>query len=70
MAHHVLYSALQGHLCYDGYLWAPFDTLLNVPRLQLFDENKFGTIRPLDVTFPIGRSIPRQVETQATTRPR
>ena len=26
---------------YDGYLWAPFDTLLNVPRLELFDQDRF-----------------------------
>ncbi|KAI0269812.1 hypothetical protein BC834DRAFT_863487 [Gloeopeniophorella convolvens] len=41
MAHHMLYTALQEHPCYDGYLWAPFDTLLNVPRLQLFDQRRF-----------------------------
>ncbi|KII90860.1 hypothetical protein PLICRDRAFT_548746 [Plicaturopsis crispa FD-325 SS-3] len=41
MAHHMLYTAMQAHPCYKGYLWAPFDTLLNVPRLQLFDQDKF-----------------------------
>ena len=41
MAHHMLYTALQEHPCYTGYLWAPFDTLLNVPRLQQFDQNLF-----------------------------
>ncbi|KAI6147328.1 hypothetical protein BKA82DRAFT_4152496 [Pisolithus tinctorius] len=29
MAHHMLYTALQDNECFDGYLWAPFDTLLN-----------------------------------------
>ncbi|KAF8501014.1 hypothetical protein F5888DRAFT_1324947 [Russula emetica] len=52
MAHHMLYTALQEHPCYDGYLWAPFDTLLNVPRLQLFDQNKFW------YHSPFGRYIP------------
>src|ERR1700722_16918163 len=42
MAHHMLYTALKGYDCgYDGYLWAPFDTFLNVPRLQQFDQNRF-----------------------------
>jgi hypothetical protein len=41
MAHHMLYTALKEHECYDGYLWAPFDTLLNVPRLQQFDQDRF-----------------------------
>src|SRR5712691_6105146 len=40
MAHHMLYSALQEHPCYDGYLSAPFDTLLNVPRRQRFDHDR------------------------------
>ncbi|KAH9969575.1 hypothetical protein BC827DRAFT_1262811 [Russula dissimulans] len=52
MAHHMLYTALQEHPCYDGYLWAPFDTLLNVPRLQLFDQNMFW------YHSPFGRYVP------------
>ncbi|KAH9980293.1 hypothetical protein BGW80DRAFT_1556876 [Lactifluus volemus] len=51
MAHHMLYTAMQEHPCYDGYLWAPFDTLLNVPRLQLFDQRNFGTTHLSAVTF-------------------
>src|SRR5216683_1906299 len=54
MAHHMLYTALQEHPCYDGYLWAPFDTLLNVPRLQLFDQNKFW------YHSPFGRYVPNR----------
>jgi hypothetical protein len=54
MAHHMLYSALQEHPCYDGYLWAPFDTLLNVPRLQLFNQNKFW------YHSPFGRYVPNR----------
>ncbi|KAJ7628487.1 hypothetical protein FB45DRAFT_38832 [Roridomyces roridus] len=42
MAHHMLYQAMSENDCgYDGYLWAPFDTFLNVPRLQLFDQSRF-----------------------------
>lgn len=41
MAHHMLYTALQDNECFDGYLWAPFDTLLNVPRLQQFNQSLF-----------------------------
>ncbi|KAI9512395.1 hypothetical protein F5148DRAFT_898836 [Russula earlei] len=52
MAHHMLYTALQEHPCYNGYLWAPFDTLLNVPRLQLFDQDKFW------YHSPFGRYVP------------
>ncbi|KAG2145871.1 hypothetical protein DEU56DRAFT_978911 [Suillus clintonianus] len=41
MAHHMLYTALQEHGCYDGYLWVPFDTLLNIPRLEKFNQELF-----------------------------
>ncbi|KAL0961033.1 hypothetical protein HGRIS_006023 [Hohenbuehelia grisea] len=41
MAHHMLYTAMMEHSCYDGYLWVPFDTLLNIPRLQAFDQSRF-----------------------------
>ena len=52
MAHHMLYSAMLEHPCYDGYLWAPFDALLNIPRLQLFDQSKFW------YHSPFGRYVP------------
>jgi hypothetical protein len=52
LAHHMLYTAMLEHPCYDGYLWAPFDTLLNVPRLQLFDQNRFW------YHSPFGRYVP------------
>jgi hypothetical protein len=42
MGHHMLYTALKEYSCgYDGYLWAPFDTFLNIPRLQKFDQDRF-----------------------------
>jgi hypothetical protein len=44
MAHHMLHTVLKkfvtGHDCYQGYLWAQFDTFLNVPRLSLFSPEK------------------------------
>ena len=52
LAHHMLYTAMLEHPCYDGYLWAPFDTLLNVPRLQLFDQSRFW------YHSPFGRYVP------------
>ncbi|KAI0056282.1 hypothetical protein BV25DRAFT_1634477 [Artomyces pyxidatus] len=52
MAHHMLYTALQAHPCYAGYLWAPFDTLLNVPRLQQFDQTKFWYHSPFGTYVP------------------
>lgn len=36
----MLYTAMKEHPCYEGYLWAPFDTLLNLPRLQQFDQSR------------------------------
>ncbi|KAI0280156.1 kinase-like domain-containing protein [Russula brevipes] len=58
MAHHMLYTTLQEHPCYKGYLWAPFNTLLNVPRLQLFNQTS---------TCPTGHSPTRLLEMQAST---
>ena len=62
MAHHMLYTALQEHPCYDGYLWAPFDTLLNIPRLQLFDQNKFW------YHSPFGRYVPNPALDRSAAR--
>ncbi|CAE6477168.1 unnamed protein product [Rhizoctonia solani] len=39
MAHHMLFTAMKQNPCYDGYLWAPFDTFLNVPRLIQFKQD-------------------------------
>ncbi|KAJ7912217.1 hypothetical protein B0H13DRAFT_2660188 [Mycena leptocephala] len=33
-AHHMLYTAMKDHPCYAGYLWAPFDALLNPQALH------------------------------------
>ncbi|KAJ6600356.1 hypothetical protein DFH09DRAFT_901417 [Mycena vulgaris] len=39
MAHHMFYTAVKDNPCYAGYLWAPFDALLNVPRLMQFPQD-------------------------------
>ena len=52
MAHHMLFTAMKEYDCYDGYLWAPFDTLLNVPRLQLYDQRYFWYHSPAATYVP------------------
>lgn len=52
MAHHMLYTAMREFDCYDGYLWAPFDTLLNIPRLQQFDQDLFWYHSPFGEYVP------------------
>ncbi|KAI6115813.1 hypothetical protein EV401DRAFT_2097058 [Pisolithus croceorrhizus] len=52
MAHHMLYTALQDNECFEGYLWAPFDTLLNVPRLQQFNQSLFWYHSPWGQPIP------------------
>lgn len=52
MAHHMLYTAMREHDCYDGYLWAPFDTLLNIPRLQQFNQQYFWYHSPFGQYVP------------------
>ncbi len=48
----MLYTAMREHDCYDGYLWAPFDTLLNIPRLQQFDQDLFWYHSPFGEYVP------------------
>lgn len=52
MAHHMLYTAMDAHPCYEGYLWAPFDTLLNIPRLQQFNQDYFWYHSPFGTYVP------------------
>ncbi|QRW08396.1 glycosyltransferase family 2 protein [Ceratobasidium sp. AG-Ba] len=40
-------SSMKEHPCYDGYLWAPFDTFLNVPRLMQFRQDTIWWHSPL-----------------------
>ena len=51
----MLYTAMREYPCYGGYLWAPFDTLLNVPRLQQFDQRYFW------YHSPFGQYVPNPV---------
>ncbi|KAG9097711.1 hypothetical protein FS749_005696 [Ceratobasidium sp. UAMH 11750] len=48
MAHHMLNTAMREHPCYDGYLWAPFDTFLNVPRLMQFRQDTIWWHSPFE----------------------
>ena len=48
----MLYTAMREYPCYDGYLWAPFDTLLNIPRLQQFDQRYFWYHSPFAQYVP------------------
>lgn len=38
--------------CYEGYLWAPFDTFLNVARLLQFSRDKIWYHSPFGVPVP------------------
>lgn len=38
--------------CYEGYLWAPFDTFLNVARLLQFNRDKMWYHSPFGVPVP------------------
>lgn len=48
----MLYTVMRDHDCYEGYLWAPFDTLLNVPRLQQFQKDRFWYHSPFGEFVP------------------
>ncbi|EJD41785.1 hypothetical protein AURDEDRAFT_186391 [Auricularia subglabra TFB-10046 SS5] len=61
MAHHMLYTAMAEHDCYGGYLWAPFDTLLNVPRLLQFDQNRIWYHSPVVADY-----VPNPAQANAT----
>lgn len=60
----MLYTVLHDHVsdedCYEGYLWAPFDTFLNVPRLAQFDRDT------LWYHSPFGEPVPNPALTNAT----
>lgn len=55
MAHHMLYTVLSKFVtekdCYEGYLWAPFDAFLNVPRLSLFPSDRIWYHSPFGETI-------------------
>ncbi|KAF7292053.1 hypothetical protein MIND_01231400 [Mycena indigotica] len=51
MAHHMFYTAVKDHPCYGGYLWAPFDALLNIPRLMQFPQDRLWYHSPFATRF-------------------
>ena len=67
MAHHMLYTAMQEYPCYEGYLWAPFDTFLNVPRLEQFDLNTFWYHSPFAKYVP-NKALGNEEENQDPKR--
>lgn len=48
----MMYTAINENPCYSGYLWAPFDAFLNVPRLAQFPQNRIWYHSPWGVTMP------------------
>ncbi|KAJ7093280.1 hypothetical protein B0H15DRAFT_947420 [Mycena belliarum] len=62
MAHHMFYTAAKDHPCYAGYLWAPFDALLNVPRLMQFPQDRVWYHSPFARRF-----IPNPAQPAAMT---
>ncbi|KAJ7662887.1 hypothetical protein B0H17DRAFT_952953 [Mycena rosella] len=57
MAHHMLYTAVKDYPCYAGYLWAPFDALLNVPRFMQFPQDHIWYHSPF-----AGRFVPNPAQ--------
>lgn len=43
----MFYTAVKDNPCYAGYLWAPFDALLNVPRFMQFPQDNIWYHSPL-----------------------
>lgn len=48
----MLYTAVKDYPCYSGYLWAPFDAFLNVPRLAQFPQDKIWYHSPFGEYIP------------------
>ena len=55
-AHHKLFTVLDQYIsnedCYEGYLWVPFDTFLNVARLLQFNPDKIWYHSPFGTPVP------------------
>ncbi|KAF7324508.1 hypothetical protein MKEN_00491500 [Mycena kentingensis (nom. inval.)] len=66
MAHHMFYTAVKDHPCYAGYLWAPFDAFLNVPRLMQFPQDRIWYYTPF---ADIRRYIPNPATGDVALRP-
>ncbi|KAJ7252611.1 hypothetical protein C8J57DRAFT_1661716, partial [Mycena rebaudengoi] len=56
--HHMLYTAVKDHPCYAGYLWAPFDAVLNVPRLMQFPQDKIWYHSPFTDHYVPNPAVP------------
>ncbi|KAG8929749.1 hypothetical protein FRC01_003828 [Tulasnella sp. 417] len=52
MAHHMFYTAVKDNPCYSGYLWAPFDALLNIARLAQFPQERIWYHSPFGEYIP------------------
>ncbi|KAJ7183899.1 hypothetical protein C8R46DRAFT_1186759 [Mycena filopes] len=69
MAHHMLYTAVKDYPCYAGYLWAPFDALLNVPRFMQFPQDHIWYHSPFAERFVDNPAQQGQVEVQVLRPP-
>jgi hypothetical protein len=56
----MLYTAVMENPCYAGYLWAPFDAFLNVPRLAQFPQDMMW------YHSPFGRYVPNPAQNGST----
>jgi hypothetical protein len=47
-----MYTAVKDYPCYSGYLWAPFDAFLNIPRLAQFPQDQIWYHSPFGEYIP------------------
>lgn len=47
-----MYTAIKDYPCYSGYLWAPFDAFLNIPRLMQFPQDQIWYHSPFGQYIP------------------
>ncbi|KAF7302294.1 hypothetical protein MIND_00796800 [Mycena indigotica] len=70
MAHHMFYTAVKDYPCYAGYLWAPFDALLNVPQDHIWYHSPFATrFIPNPAQTPSNRTLEGTVDQIPVKRP-
>ena len=48
----MMYTAVKDNPCYKGYLWAPFDAFLNIPRLAQFPQDQIWYHSPFGHHLP------------------
>ncbi|KAJ7764132.1 hypothetical protein DFH07DRAFT_916931 [Mycena maculata] len=58
MAHHMFYTAVKDYPCYSGYMWAPFDAMLNVPRFMQFPQDHIWYHSPLTQRYVPNPALP------------